>query len=120
MSSIYILYRFSFQFLRKEFAMFKKLKFLFRGPRSVQEIFDATIDAGFYTERSGWMCPSLYRAYSEGVISKKEMEISRCVIREYLGRFTTLESKLYYYNLPYKFPDRLAIYRNWASRPSLK
>jgi len=120
MSSIYILYRFSFQFLQKEFAMFKKLRFLFKEPRSVQEIFDAVIDAGFYTERTDWMCHSLDGAYFNGVISVKEKEIARRVIREYLGWFGTLESKLYHYNLPYEFPDRLAIYRNWKNRPTFK
>ena len=120
MSSIYILYRFSLQFLRKEFAMFKKLKFLFRKPRSVQEIFDAVIDAGFYTVYTDFMCFSLRRACSKGVISVKEMEIAWCAIDEYLGGYAFLESKLYYYNLPYEFYDRLAIYRNWSNRPSFE
>jgi len=120
MSSIYILYRFSSGFLQKEFAMLKKLKFLFRKPRSVQEIFDAVIDAGFYTEHEDWMCRSLELARLCGVISKEEKKIARREIGAYLGSFTILESKLYFYNLPYKFPDRLAIYRNWASRPSLE
>src|SRR5690554_3155291 len=120
MSSIYILYRFSFQFLRKEFAMPNKLKFLFRKPRSVQEIFDAVIDAGFYTERTEWMCFSLRGAYSNGVISVKEMEIAECEIDEYLGGYSLLETKLYHNDLPCEFPDRLAIYRNWSNRPSLE
>src|SRR5690606_14666269 len=118
MSSIYILYRFSSGFLQKEFAMFNKLKFLFRKPRSAQEIFDAVIDAGFYTDSTDWMCHSLELARRCGVISKEEKEIARREIRAYLGRFTLLETKLYHYSLPNQFSDRLAIYRNWANRPS--
>ena len=100
--------------------MFKKLRPLFKEPRSVQEIFDAVIDGGFYTEYTDWMCLSLSDAHLEGVISKKEREIARREIGEYLGSFGTLESKLYHYNLPYEFPDRLAIYRNWKNRPTFK
>jgi len=99
--------------------MFKKLRFLFRGPRSVQEIFDAVIDSGFYTERRNWMCHSLCDARFVGVISKKEERIARRAIREYLGEYTLLEGMLYDHNLPCGFSDRLAIYRDWASRPSL-
>lgn len=100
--------------------MFKKLRLLFKEPRSVQEIFDAVIDAGFYTERTEWMCFSLRGAHSKGVISAKEMEIAECEIGEYLGGYALLESKLYDGSLPNQFPDRLAIYRNWSSRPSLE
>lgn len=100
--------------------MFNKLGFLLKEPRGVQEIFDAVIDAGFYTERTEWMCLSLRGAYFEGVISKKEREIAECAIDEYLGWFNILETKLYHYSLPHEFSDRLAIYRNWASRPSLE
>ena len=120
MSSIYILYRFSSGFLQKEFAMLKKLKFLFRKPRSVQEIFDAVIDTGFYTEYENWMCYSLESARSYGVISKKEEKIARREIRAYLGEYTLLETKLFHLGLPCKLSDRLALYRNWANRPSLK
>lgn len=100
--------------------MFNKLKFLFKEPRSVQEIFDAVIDAGFYTERTEWMCSSLRAAYFNGVISVKEMEIAGCAIYEYLGGYVFLETKLYHHDLPYEFPDRLAIYRNWSNRPSFE
>ena len=100
--------------------MFNKLRFLFKEPRSVQEIFDAVIDAGFYTERTEWMCFSLRGAYFNGVISVKEMEIAECEIDEYLGGYALLETKLGCSALPCEFPDRLAIYRNWASRPNLK
>lgn len=100
--------------------MLKKLKFLFRKPRSVQEIFDAVIDGGFYTEREDYMCFSLQGAYCEGVISKKEMRITGRSIKSYLGRRYSLESLLLEHGLPRKFSDRLSIYRNWANRPSLK
>lgn len=100
--------------------MLKKLKFLFRKPRSVQEIFDAVIDGGFYTERVYYMCFSLQGAYSEGVISKKEMCIAGRSIKSYLGRRYSLESLLLEHGLPRKFSDRLSIYRNWANRPRLK
>lgn len=100
--------------------MFKKLKFLFRKPRSVQEIFDAVIDGGFYTEYANWMCHSLESARFHGVISKKEEKIAKREIRAYLGGYTFLETKLFHLGLPFKLPDRLAIYRNWSSRPSLE
>lgn len=100
--------------------MFKKLKSLFRKTRSVQEIFDAVIDGGFYTEREDYMCFSLKGAYSEGVISKKEMRIAGRSIKSYLGRRYSLEAVLLEHGLPRKFSDRLALYRDWANRPSLK
>lgn len=100
--------------------MLKKLKFLFRKPRSVQEIFDAVIDGGFYTEREDLMCFSLGGACFEGVISKKEREIAAGSIQSYLRPYYSLESKLSCYDLPNKFPNRLAIYRDWANRPRLK
>jgi len=100
--------------------MFNKLRFLFKEPHSVQEIFDAVIDAGFYTERLDWMCHSLDGAYFNGVISVKEKEIARRAIKAYLGDYIFLETKLYHFGLPHEFPDRLAIYRDWKNRPSLK
>lgn len=100
--------------------MFKKLKFLFKEPRSVQEIFDAVIDKGFYTEREDYMCLCLQGAYSEGVISKKEMRKAGRSIKSYLGRYPALESMLLDHGFPRKFSDRLYIYRNWANRPRFK
>lgn len=100
--------------------MFKKLKFLFKEPRSVQEIFDVVIGEGFYTKHSYWMCPSLRSAFVEGVISRKEMVKARREIEIYLGPHYTLESRLYFHDLPCKFSDRLAIYRDWANRPSFE
>ena len=94
--------------------------FFWRKKVNVQDVFNRVIDAGFYSESGEWMCHSLELARRCGVISKEEKEIARREIRAYLGSFTILESKLYYYNLPHEFSDRLAIYRNWASRPNLK
>jgi len=100
--------------------MFKELRFLFKKPRSVQEIFDAVIDGGFYTERKDAMCISLWSACLEGVISKKEKEIASRAIRAYLEEYVFLDTKLHNNGLPYEFSDRLAIYRSWANRPSLE
>ena len=102
--------------------MSKKLRFLFsepqiRRPRSVQEIFDAVIDGGFYTEHCDCMCFSLEGALRAGVISKEEGRIADREISEYLDPYPLLKSKLHWHGLPSKFSDRLAIYRDWKNRP---
>lgn len=97
----------------------KRLSF-WRNLMGVQKTFDKVIDGRFYTESSFGMCDSLKLAHSYGVISKEELDNARRAIKAYLGDYIFLETKLYHYGLPHEFPDRLAIYRDWKNRPSLK
>lgn len=97
----------------------KRLSF-WRNLMGLQKTFDKVIDERFYTESSFGMCDSLRLAHSYGVISKGEWDSARRAIRAYLGGHIFLETKLYHNGLPCEFPDRLAIYRNWANRPSLE
>lgn len=103
--------------------MLKKLKFIFRKPRDIQDIFNAVIDGGHYTENSSgnaWMCESLERAYKGGSIGRREYRKAKNEIFFYLGGFSgyaTLEGALWFNDLGHGFEERLAIYRNWANRP---
>ena len=89
--------------------------------RTTQEIFDVVIDEGFYgRDEYGFMCNALKRAYTVGSITPTECTDALIDIAKYLNAYPTLESLLVKSELPCAFPDRLAIYRNWANRPQLK
>lgn len=88
--------------------------------KTIQGIFDAVIDRGFYDSKATtFMCWALDDALNLNVITKVEHHIATNEIQNYLNGWVTLQSALQRYDLPHSFPDRLAIYRNWANRPQL-
>ena len=105
--------------------MFKLLKKLFttEKPRTVQEVFNLTIDEGYYTEEeevySSYMCISLLYAYSYKLITKKEYVQNLCVIENYIGNTNPLVVYLTRNSLPHSFEDLLAIYKDWDNRPAI-
>lgn len=102
--------------------------------RKIQEIFDAVIAAGLYSEeRSQYMCLALGYAYELGVISEKEHDkgiksinglIRRlpryhgcrdtpplaCYLKALKGDFTEVAP----------FSECLAVYKNWEKRPRIR
>lgn len=94
-------------------------------PRTIQEIFNAVIDEGFYSNEfiesksSRWMCEAIHYAYVAELLTMEERRLALEEIKEYIQGYTFLGSALSISNLPYKYEDRLAIYRNWANRPQL-
>lgn len=98
-----------------------KRLFFRRKKVNVQDVFNRVIDAGFYSKASDWMCLSLVDAIDGGFISASEYRQARGEIRAYLSyRHPTLEGALKANGLPSDFEFRLAIYRDWVNRPSLK
>ena len=104
--------------------MFKLLKKLFttEKPRTVQEVFNLTIDEGYYTEEevySSYMCISLLCAYRYKLITNKEFVQNFCVIENYIGSANSLVGCLTRNSLPHSFEDLLAIYKDWDNRPAI-
>lgn len=89
--------------------------------RTIQEIFNAVIDNGYYedSEVKQFMCISLNAACKAGVITYEECYEATDLINDYIGEWFFLEFALFNNGLPYDFESRLAIYRDWASRPVL-
>lgn len=102
-------------------------------PRTIQEIFNLAIEAGFYrdtcegfatrTGASRFMCNSVDMLVNNEIITKNEAEKAEISIQKYiasLGHSGTLSFALACYGLPCEFLDCLAIYSNWKSRPRPK
>lgn len=95
--------------------------FFCRRKVDVQDVFNRVIDAKFYNESYDWMCLSLMDARDVKLISEKEYRQAREEIRAYLPpKYLFLRSVLEDNGLRGDFESRLAIYRDWANRPSLK
>ena len=94
--------------------------------RTIQEIFDAVIDGGYYAneftpeEVSGHMCVALTYANAADRITEAERHLALDEIQEYLQGAIFLSTVLSIRDLPYEHEDRLAIYRDWVNRPQLK
>lgn len=102
--------------------------------RKIQEIFDAVIAAGLYSEeRSPYMCLSLWHAYTIGVISEKEHDkgiksINGLIRRlpQYHARRDTPPLSCYLNALKgdfvevAPFSECLAVYKNWEKRPRIR
>lgn len=100
-------------------------------PRTVQQLFDAVIDGGFYSatwERwdepfppSEWMCCAVTSANRAKCITDAEDEKLRRAIERYMCSLClgagTLSTALRAVGKPALFSDRLAIYRDWKNRP---
>lgn len=99
--------------------------------RTVQQLFDAVIDGGFYSEDysrydepcppSAWMCCAVISANKAKCITSAEAEKMRRAIHRYMGSLFigagTLSTALRNAHQPAGFNDRLAIYRDWKNRP---
>lgn len=93
--------------------------------RTLQQIFDAVIDAGYYRESgcNDYMCNSLSTACEANIITQGEYNKALKAVNQYSKptnqAIYTLRNVLYKNGLPYVYSDRLAIYRNWARRPKI-
>lgn len=100
--------------------------------RTVQEIFDAVIDAGLYngrhTDSERYMCYALRAAYTANVITMEDICAAEAALREYLSSpGEALEGYLLGHNLRLGdhghcpagsiFWNFTKLYRDWASRP---
>lgn len=101
--------------------------------RTVQEIFDAVIDAGLYhglhAYSNTYMCYALRAAYSVDVITTEDLCAAEAALREYLSfPGEALEGYLAhtlglcledYGHLPWRSArwDFTKLYRDWANRP---
>lgn len=97
--------------------------------RTVQQIFDAVIAAGHYTETyvpsvsSEFMCLAINNAEYSGTITEAEERKALRSIEQYVyvvlgaGRGSTLLGALLNNGELTEFKDRVAIYQNWAKRP---
>lgn len=95
--------------------------FFWRKKVDVQDVFNRVIDAKFYSEADDWMCASLMDARNRKLISRREYKQARDEIGDFLtSEYPTLRWALEANGLPSDFESRLAIYRDWANRPSLK
>lgn len=87
----------------------------------VQDVFNKVIDVGHYKNtylmHQTHMCLSLLCATEAKDITEKERSIAKEEITHYLDGYPTLSLKLSCMNLPNRFEDCLAIYRNWDNRP---
>jgi hypothetical protein len=101
--------------------------------RNVQQIFNKVIKSGIYKDTdfegadsegasSRYMCLALSRAKFVGVITKEDCDKASFAIDSYLrpASFVTLRGVLSYMDLPCDFSARLAIYKDWKNRPTLK
>lgn len=96
--------------------------------RSIQEIFNAVIESGYYTEEkvqtfySASMCLSLIFAKDREVITPEEKTRAQKEIDVYMQTSPSLflVDNLKSSNLPYDFSSRLAIYLDWGNRPELR
>lgn len=101
--------------------------------RSIQDIFNAVIEAGLYSHDTNqtvmvngrWftvdncMCFSVASAINAKLISEDEGRLAYKEIDGYIGCYSFLRSALMVNTLPHDFHSRLAIYRDWANRPTL-
>lgn len=87
--------------------------------KELQLIFDTVIDYGFYTEGVPLMCLALEGAAYAGVISPLERDTAKLEIRKYLSGFGSLGGLLFYKDKPWQFEHRLAIYKDWANKPTI-
>lgn len=100
--------------------------------RTVQEIFDAVIDAGLYHGRHAdskkYMCYALGAAYRANVITMDDVIAAEDALLEYLGfPGEALEGHLAKHGLSLEdhgqcpagriFWDFTKLYRDWANRP---
>lgn len=99
--------------------------------RTVQQLFNAVIDGGFYSERyfelgepfppSEWMCCAVTSAVKANCVTAEEAGKIDRAINQYLHSMYiaagTLATALRRNDLPANFNDRLAIYRDWKNRP---
>lgn len=106
--------------------------------RPIQEVFDAVINAGVYyptstgraecgAYRSEFMCNALNNAsgsFGAELITDAEYAAAIAEINAYIETYGpvvehTLGCALRGRGLPHDFEARLAIYKDWANRPSL-
>lgn len=100
--------------------------------RTVQEIFDAVIDAGLYHGRHAdskkYMCYALRAAYHVDVITTEDLCAAEAALREYLSfPDEALEGYLLWRGLSLEeygqcpagsiFWNFTKLYRDWANRP---
>lgn len=100
--------------------------------RSIQEIFNTVIAAGYYGERGGkmcspFMCIALRLASMDLTLSEDEYSFATEEIEGYLGQLqkrrqetphsNSLRAELGAANLPSSDEDCLATYKDWANRP---
>lgn len=94
--------------------------------RTIQEIFDAVITAGYYGPRihnisnTPYMCHALVWAVEDGSITEAEKTWALEQIHEYLHGFATLFGALIANKLPNFESDRWYIYQHWSTRPRLR
>lgn len=93
----------------------------------VQDIFNRVIAAGLYGDGHGgaceYMCNSLGAASMRKIITRDECLLAQQAIRLYLQAVEesdTLRGALMTRDLPAHQEARLAIYLDWANRPSLE
>lgn len=100
--------------------------------RTVQEIFDAVIDAGLYHGRHAdskkYMCYALRNAYHANVITMDDVIAAEAALLEYLSfPGEALEDYLLKHDLPLEaygqrpmgrgYWEFTKLYRDWANRP---
>lgn len=108
--------------------------------RTLQQIFDAVIDASLYwgtaPERSRYMCHALQAAQVRGFVSRGEYHSAATAVWEYLGngdadrgRSEALEGALHRWGFALhawgtptdtgrvQYWDFTKLYRDWANRP---
>ena len=91
--------------------------------RTVQEVFNAAIDAGDYWGIGGvgcsYMCNALGRSAGSGVINEAEERAAAYAIKDYLQGSHTLAHFIVYNYPDYtdQDGDYTQLYRDWANRP---
>lgn len=103
----------------------------------VQQIFNAVIAAGYYSEhevydageisaygpgdKRDFMCGALRIALHFGVISAGKYVLAKKAVSLYMDQSDRayLESALKEAGMPSSFEYRLALYKDWANRPNL-
>lgn len=92
--------------------------------RNIQQVFNKVIKDGFFTEAdtkgSSAMCLSLCSASIYGSITEEERLKAKASIQDYLRNYGFLRGALFHSNLPCDFAARLAIYKDWENRPTIK
>lgn len=89
--------------------------------RTTQEILNAVIASGHYPKESPapQMCLSLLYAWEDDVITHKEYKQAVIEIQDYIRGFGFLSTALDVNGLHADRPSRLALYQDWANRPTL-
>jgi hypothetical protein len=88
---------------------------------NVQDVFTKVMNAGIYSEgQQELMCHALQQAAYDGVITEAEWCAARGEINGYLRGFGSLGGFLDKNGHPFYFTDRLAIYLDWANKPTFK